>query len=196
MNLDALALPSGPLADASLALARQSESTPVADHSIRSFLFARLVAEQEGSVHDAAYEEDLLFAACVMHDLGLGTLAAGKARFEVEGADLAASVLAEHDVPAADVDRVWEAIALHSSLGLADRRGLLTYLTHKGVFIDAGRFTDLDADRVRPIYTRYPRPAGARFLQDAIVEHAARSEAAAPPYSIAAELLRQRRAEA
>ena len=196
MKLDALALPSGPLADASLALARQSESTPIADHSIRSFLFARLVAEQEGSVHDAAYDEDLLFAACVMHDLGLGTLGAGKARFEVEGADLAASVLAEHDVPAADVDRVWEAIALHSCLGLADRRGVLTYLTHKGVFIDGGRFTDLDADRVRPIYARYPRPAGARFLQDAIVEHAARSEAAAPPYSIAAELLRRRRAEA
>ena len=192
---NALALPSGPLADASLALARQSESTPIADHSIRSFLFARLVAEQEGSAHDAAYDEDLLFAACVLHDLGLGTLAAGKARFEVEGADLAASVLTEHGVAAVDVDRVWEAIALHSSLGIADRRGLLTYLTHKGVFIDGGRFTDIDAARLQSIYAVYPRPAGHRFLQDAIVEHAARSEAAAPPYSIAAELLRQRRAE-
>lgn len=76
-----------------------------------------MVAEQEGSLSDAAYDEDLLFAACVMHDLGLGALAAGKARFEVEGADLAASVLTEHDVSAADVDRVWEAIALHSSFG-------------------------------------------------------------------------------
>jgi len=194
---NALALPAGPLATASLALARQSESTPIADHSIRSFLFARLVAEQEGSAHDAAYDEDLLFAACVLHDLGLGTLAAGKARFEVEGADLAASVLTEHGVAAADVDRVWEAIALHSSLGIADRRGLLTYLTHKGVFTDAGRFTDIDATRLWPIYAVYPRPAGNHYLQDAIVEHAARSEAeAAPPYSIAAELLRQRRAEA
>ncbi|MEV6825299.1 HD domain-containing protein [Amycolatopsis sp. NPDC051102] len=193
---NALALPRGPLADASLALTRQSVSAPIADHSIRSFLFARLLAEQEGAVHDAAYDEDLLFAACVLHDLGLGTLAAGEARFEVEGADLAASVLTEHGVPAADVDRVWEAIALHSSLGLADRRGLLTCLTHKGVFIDAGRFDDLDPDLLRPVYAGYPRPADARFIQDAIVEHAARSEAAAPPYSIAAELLRQRRAEA
>lgn len=191
---NALALPGGPLADASLALARQSESTPIADHSIRSFLFARLVAEREGSLHDAAYDEDLLFAACVMHDLGLGTLAAGKARFEVEGADLAASVLTEHGVSAVDVDRVWEAIALHSSLGLADRRGLLTYLTHKGVFIDGGRFTDIDADGLRTVHAGYPRPAGDRSVRDAIVEHAGRSEAAAPPYSIAAELLRQRRA--
>ncbi len=112
----------------------------------------------------------------------------------MEGADLAASVLTEHGVPAADVDRVWEAIALHSIIGIADRRGLLTYLTHKGIFIDAGRFTDLDTEQSRQVYAVYPRPAGAAFIQDAIVQHAARSEAAAPPYSIAAELLRQRRA--
>jgi hypothetical protein len=193
---NALTLPTGPLADASLALTRQSVSTEIAEHSIRSFLFARLVAEQEGSVHDAAYDEDLLFAACVLHDLALGRLGTGRARFEVEGADLATPVLTEHGVPAADIDRVWEAIALHSIVGIADRRGLLTYLTHKGVFIDAGRFTDLDAERLQQVYAVYPRPAGAGFILDAIVEHAARSDAAAPPYSIGAELLRQRRAEA
>ena len=193
---DALTLPTGPLADASLALARQSVSGPIAEHSIRSFLFARLLAEQEGSLQDAAYDEDLLFAACVLHDLALGRLGAGQARFAVEGADLAAAALTEHGVPAADVDRVWEAIALHSIVGIADRRGLLTYLTHKGIFIDAGRFTDLGAERLQQVYALHPRPASAAFILDAIVEHAARSDAAAPPYSIAAELLRQRRAEA
>ncbi|MFE3830429.1 HD domain-containing protein [Streptomyces sp. NPDC059092] len=191
---DTFALPTSRLAHASLDLVQKSESTPIADHSIRSFLFARLLAEQEGCLNDAAYDENLLFAACVMHDLGLGTLAAGQARFEVEGADLAASVLTEHGIAAADADRVWEAIALHSSLGIAHRRGLLTYLTHKGVFTDAGLFTDLDAAMLQPIYATYPRPADDRFVQDAIVEHAARSRAAAPPYSIAAELLRRRRA--
>ncbi|MFG1643243.1 HD domain-containing protein [Amycolatopsis sp. NPDC049252] len=190
---DTLALPTGPLADASLRLARESESAAIADHSVRSFLFARLLAEQDGSVHDAAYDEGLLFAACALHDLGLGSLATGKARFEVEGADLAASVLTEHGVPAADVDRVWEAIALHSSLGIADRRGLLTSLTHKGVFIDAGNFTGLDPGSREPVYAAYPRPEGERWIEDAIVEHAARSAAAAPPYSLGAELLRQRR---
>src|SRR6476646_6055788 len=136
---DILRLPTGPLVDASLALVRSTESQPILDHSIRSFLFARLLAEHEGCLGDAAYDEELLFAATVMHDLGLGEHARGQARFEVEGADLAAAVLREHGVAEADVDRVWEAIALHSSIGIADRRGLLTYLTHTGVFIDAGR---------------------------------------------------------
>ena len=191
---DILALPTVQLADVSLSIVQKTEKAPIADHSIRSFLFARLLAEQEGSVDDAAYDEDLLFAACVMHDLGLGTLAAGRARFEVEGADLAASVLTGHGVSAADVDRVWEAIALHSSIGIAHRRGLLTYLTHQGVFVDIGRVTDIETALLQPIYATYPRPAGDTSIRDAIIEHAARSEAAAPPYSISAELLRQRRA--
>src|SRR2546421_2513656 len=135
---DILLLPTGPLAEASLALARSSESRPIVDHSIRSFLFARLLADHEGCVNDVAYDEDLLFAATVMHDLGLGEHAPGQARFEVEGADLAAGALRKHGVAEADVDRVWEAIALHSSIGIADRRGLLTYLTPKDVATDVG----------------------------------------------------------
>jgi hypothetical protein len=188
-----LALPAGPLAGAALSLAQRTESTPVADHSIRSFFFARLLASQDGSAGDAAYDENLLFAACTMHDLGLGTSAPGKERFEVEGADLAAGLLRQHGVAAADVDRVWEAIALHSSIGIAGRRGLLTYLTHKGVFTDAGQFTDLPEDLLQQVFTAYPRRAGDTYIRDAIVAHAKRSPAAAPPYSIAAELLRQER---
>src|SRR5207302_2014576 len=164
---DILILPTGPLAEASLALAQSSESQPIVDHSIRSFLFARLLADHEGCLNDVAYDEDLLFAATVMHDLGLGEHAQGQARFEVEGADLAAGVLREHGIAEADVDRVWEAIALHSSIGIADRRGLLTYLTHKGVFIDVGRVADGVADQLRQeVFTAYPRPAGDRSIVD------------------------------
>jgi hypothetical protein len=187
-----LALPTGPLVDASLELVRSTESQPIAEHSIRSFLFARLFAEREGALNDAAYDEELLFAATVMHDLGLGEHARGRARFEVEGADLAAGVLRKHGVGEADVDRVWEAIALHSSHGLAERRGLLTYLTYKGVFIDAGPLADAVADGLRKeVLNAYPKPTARRYLAEAIIEHANRSPAAAPPGSLAAYLLLQ-----
>jgi hypothetical protein len=191
---DILVLPTGALADSSLATVRSSVSRPIVDHSIRSFLFARLLADHDGSLGDADYDEDLLFAATVMHDLGLGERAKGEARFEVEGADLAAAVLRTHGVAERDIDRVWEAIALHASIGIAHRRGLLTSLTHKGVFLDAGRITDGVADRLRQeVLTAYPRPAGDRSIADAIVAHATRSDAAAPPGSLAFELLRQHR---
>jgi hypothetical protein len=190
---DILMLPTGALADSSLATARSSVSRAIVDHSIRSFLFARLLADHEGCLNDADYDEDLLFAATVMHDLGLGERATGEARFEVEGADLAAAVLRRHGVADRDIDRVWEAIALHASLGIAHRRGLLTSLTHKGVFIDAGRITDGVADLRQDVLNAYPRPAGGRTIADAIVAHATRSDAAAPPGSLAFELLRQHR---
>ena len=165
------------------------------EHSIRSFLYARLLADVEGSMDDADYDEGLLFAACVLHDLGLGRHAPGEARFEVEGADLAAALLADYGVETSDIDRVWEAIALHSSVGIADRLGLLTYLTHRGVFIDGGRDTSIATAQLQVIRAAYPRPANDTSVKDAIVAHASRSEAAAPPYSIAAELLRQQQAD-
>ena len=189
-----LTLPAGPLADASLAIAQASTSEPIVDHSVRSFLFARLLAEHEGCLNDAAYDEQLLFAATVMHDLGLGHHAEGQARFEVEGADLAAAVLRNHGVAEVDVDRVWEAIALHACEGIADRRGLLTYLTHKGIFLDIGKVGDGVADRLRrEVLNAYPQPADIGYLRDAIVTHASRSEAAAPTGSLGGHLLLQHR---
>jgi hypothetical protein len=189
---DILSLPAGPIADASLTIARASASEPIADHSIRSFLFARLFAEREGCLDDAAYDEQLLFAATVMHDLGLGDHAEGQARFEVEGADLAADVLRKHGVAEADVDRVWEAIALHACEGIADRRGLLTYLTHKGVYFDIGKLGGGLADRLRrDVFDAYPLPADGGYLIGAIVNHASRSATAAPTGSLGAHLLLQ-----
>jgi hypothetical protein len=171
---DVPALPAGPLAAASLSVVQATASAPIAGHSIRTFCYAHLLAG---------------------HDLGLGSLAAGQARFEVEGADLAAAVLTEHGVAAPEVDRVWEAIALHSSVGIAHRRGLLTYLTHRGVFIDSGRDTGLPAGLIQRVRMAYPHRAGKRYLADAIADHASRSEAAAPPGSLGFELLRQRLAK-
>ena len=145
-------------------------------------------------MNDAAYDEELLFAAAVMHDLGLGEHAQGQARFEVEGADLAAEVLRAYGVPEAGVDRIWEAIALHASHGLAERRGLLTYLTYKGVFIDVGRLADAVADGMRKeVLNAYPKPTEGPYIAEAIIAHANRSSAAAPPGSLAAHLLLQQR---
>ncbi|MEU4493684.1 HD domain-containing protein [Streptomyces sp. NPDC023998] len=190
-----LDLPTGPLAEAILSTVRTSETPSVANHSMRSFFFAQLFAAHEGCLQDAAYDRDLLFAATVLHDLGTGDLAEGEARFEVEGADLAADLLRRHQVPETDIDRVWEAIALHTSPGIAERRGLLSYLTREGVGIDFGRNAEIVTLWEKQIHAAYPRLAMVRSLVDAIVERAARSDAAAPRYSIGGEMLRERRAD-
>ncbi|MBJ7290969.1 HD domain-containing protein [Williamsia sp.] len=188
-----LEIPTDPIAIAALQAARSTESESVFNHSVRSYLWAVLLADHENATRDADYDPGLLFAATVMHDLGAGSRAPGRQRFEVEGADLAAALLTDHGVTATDVDRVWEAIAIHTSPGIAERRGLLAYLVREGVGIDFGRQADVVRDHADDIHARYPRLSMVRSLVDAIVDHAARDEAAAPRYSTPGELLRERR---
>jgi HD domain len=184
------------LAQAAIRLAQSSESPSVFNHSVRSYLFGELLAAHEGMRPGADYDSEALFLGCVLHDLGVGTAAPGKARFEVEGADLAAALLTEHGCDRAVVDAVWEAIALHTSLGIAERRGPLCHLVHSGVGADFGRNADfIDDKTAAAIHADYPRLSMASTLVDAIAAHAQRSPEAAPPYSMPGEVLRERRTD-
>ena len=51
-----LVLPTGGLAGAALSLVRETADKPIVDHSLRSFFFARLTAQQEGLLTEAAYD--------------------------------------------------------------------------------------------------------------------------------------------
>ena len=95
------ALPDAPLAVRAVEYVRSCETDPVINHSIRSYLFAALLAEHEGLRAGADFDKDLLFFACVLHDLGTSPLASGTQRFEVDGADMAATFLAGNGIGAA-----------------------------------------------------------------------------------------------
>ncbi|MDH6141890.1 MULTISPECIES: HD domain-containing protein [Kitasatospora] len=195
---DLITLPGTPLADAVVNLIRPVETPSVVNHSIRSYLFARLVADRLGLAAGHDYHDDLLFAACAMHDLGVASDGPHSQRFEVEGADRAASFLTGRGVPAADADQVWQAIALHTSPGIAERRGTLCLLVREGVTLDVSgpvsantvdAVTDEQADAV---HAAYPRLDMARSLTDAIVAQAAKNPKNAPRYTVPGELLRER----
>jgi hypothetical protein len=189
-----LELPGTAVAQAAARLAQSSESPSVFNHSVRSFFFGGLLAAREGIRPGTEYDSEALFLACVLHDLGVGSAAPGEARFEVEGADLAAALLTEHGCDRAVVDGVWEAIALHTSAGIADRRGALCHLTRSGVGIDFGLIADfIDEQTAASIHARYPRLSMASTLVDAIAAHAQRSPEGAPPYSLPGDVLRERR---
>jgi hypothetical protein len=197
---DLIALPGTPLADAIVNLIRPVETPSVFNHSIRTYVFARLVAARLALAVGRDYDEDLLFAACAMHDLGVASDGAHRQRFEVEGADRAAEFLIDRGVPSADADQVWQAIALHTSPGIAERRGPLCVLVREGVALDFGgplgadhidAVTDEQAD---DLHSAYPRLDMIRSLTDAIVTHAAKNPKNAPRYAIPGELLREREA--
>ena len=187
------ALPTTRLAVRAVEYVHACETEPVANHSLRSYLFAVLLADHEGLQPSADFDPDLLFFACVLHDLGTSPVAGGTQRFEVDGADLAAKFLTDNGVGARGVDLVWEAIALHSSPGIAERRGALAYLTRRGVGIDFGPGSEFITDaQGQAVHSRYPRLRMVPSLIDEIVRHAGRSPQNAPRYSIAGELVRER----
>ena len=94
----------GPAATAALELATAHEIPSVLNHSIRTHLFALMHAEKLGLSAGADFDAELLFVACVLHDLGASDAYDGPQRFEVEGADAAAALLAEHGRPVEDAD--------------------------------------------------------------------------------------------
>lgn len=175
---------------AALELVRANETPALVNHSVRSYLFGTLIAEHRG-VTD--FDPSLLFFSCVLHDIGLSELGNRSQRFEVDGADVAAEFLAEQGFSAVERGTVWEAIALHTSAGIAERRGPVTELTRRGVGVDFGRDAECVTDeQAAAIHAAWPRLSMESVLTDAIVGQAQARAEKAPRYSIAAELLRER----
>jgi hypothetical protein len=184
------ALPDSAAAHAALDLVRANESAAIANHSVRAFLFATLIADHRG-VTD--FDPSLLFFSCVLHDIGLSELGNRRQRFEVDGADVAAEFLAQLGFSAVDRGAVWEAIALHTSAGIAERLGPVTELTRRGIGADFGRDTDFVSDeQAALIHAAYPRLAMERSLVDEIVAQAQGHPEKSVRYTFPGELVRER----
>jgi HD domain len=126
-------IPDSKLAVNALDLVKTESHTSIYKHVLRTFVFGALAARVEG----IRFDEELAFLAAVLHDLGLTKrFGAPTGRFEVVGADAAQSYLSGEGVAAEQAALVWEAIALHTSNGIALRRAPEVVLVHIGASID------------------------------------------------------------
>jgi hypothetical protein len=155
----------------------------VAHHSVRSYLFGRELAAAKGLRRDIDYDDELVFLSCILHDLGATEYANGDQRFEVDGADAAARFLRDHGVQEARVTTVWQAIALHTSVGLAHRFGPEQAVAQMGIGTD---IIGLDrqmlpagfADRV---HSSWPRHDLGFALAELIADQVEANPAKGPP---------------
>ncbi|WP_028925063.1 DUF4440 domain-containing protein [Pseudonocardia acaciae] len=160
-------------------------------HSVRSYVYARELAGRRG-LGPADYDDELLFLGCVLHDMGLSERGNGDQRFEVDGADLAAEFLRDRGVDERRVEIVWDAIALHTSVGIAGRKRPEIALTHAGTGADVlGMDRDqLPDELVERVHAVLPRADIGYALTDAIVAQAARNPGKADPSTFPGHLLR------
>ncbi len=73
-----------------------------------------------------------------MHDLGLTEKFIKDARFELDGADAARQYLVDNKFPEEKAEVIWDAIALHATMELPERKRPEIALVHLGAFMDGG----------------------------------------------------------
>jgi hypothetical protein len=140
-------LPETELAVAARTLASTVSPAFIYNHCVRSYLFAREIASANGIRAGVEYDDELVYLACILHDLGATDHANGDQRFEVDGADAALRFLQSHGVDDARAKTVWNAIALHTSVGIAHRFGPVEGIAQTGIATDV---IGIAKDQLRP----------------------------------------------
>ncbi len=170
-----------------LELVGSAAEPAIAAHSARTFRYAAAIAAAEPGT-DPGLDPDVLFHACLLHDIGTTDLAAGLSRFEVAGADLAARTVAGHGFGPERQATVWQAVALHTSPQIAERMGTVTRLVRLGVRADFGE--DLVDAQLRAATERdCPRLDIERVLSAAVVRQCLAEPERAPSGTWPAALL-------
>lgn len=126
------------------------------NHSLRVFLFASL----NGKRNALSYDPELLYVSSIFHDLGLTShFSSPDKRFEVDGANAARDFLKSHGLPKESLQLVWDTIALHTTIGIAEHKEPEVALMYSGVGLDVmgeGYENLSDANR-EEIISAFPR---------------------------------------
>ncbi|KUI68207.1 Cyanamide hydratase [Cytospora mali] len=192
-------IPDHPACTEALSLARSSLPTSIFNHSLRVSHYASRhnpPATSTAPFTAPKFEPHALFVACILHDIGTAdSLASDDARrFEVTGADIAASLLERHGVDDEVVREVWLAIAMHTSPHVAEGAGGLVRAVRLAVRADFGTHT-VGEDVVRETESQLPRLDVEKDLGDAVVRQAVLLPSKAPGGSWPGDLLRAHAAE-
>jgi hypothetical protein len=171
------------IAKAAADLARTASPPYLYNHAARTYLFGALI----GRATKLKFDEELLYLASILHDLGLTEQFMGIRAFEIEGAIAAEKFLRQQGLSVAKASVVWDGIAMHplpisqykrpeialvaagaaadvvgaglETVSAADRDAVLQAFPRLGF---KSKFVTSCADVVR----RYPRGAGRTFMRD------------------------------
>jgi hypothetical protein len=149
-------IPDSQLAREVTQLIRDTESELLFSHSTRVYFWAALIGKQKARLFDS----ELLYAASMFHDIGLTSIYQKSAlRFEVDGANAARDFLRSHGIAEGDVDKVWNAIALHTTPGIPEHMHSEIALLQAGAGMDvAGRgFENFTPAQRQAVVAAYPR---------------------------------------
>ncbi len=126
-------IPDSQMARAAMQLVRDTESDLLFHHSNRVFLFGALAGRRK----QLQFDSELLYIGALFHDMGLqAPYSSANERFEVDGANAARDFLRAYHIGEAEIDQVWDAIALHTTPGIPQHKKPVVALVTAGVEMD------------------------------------------------------------
>jgi hypothetical protein len=156
-EISGVRIPDSRLAREATQFIRDTESDFLFEHSTRVYFWGALA----GKRRDLTFDPELLYTAALFHDVGLTIgFQESRLRFEVDGANAARDFLRGHGISDVDIERVWLAIALHTTPGISAHLHPIAALTAEGVMMDLvglgyDEFTDAQRQAVE---TAHPHP--------------------------------------
>jgi hypothetical protein len=156
-EVSGIRIPDSKLARDAAQLIRDREGELLFQHSTRVYYWAALA----GTRKDLGFNPELLYVAAMFHDYGL-TAAYGEShlRYEVDGANAARDFLRSHGISKADSERVWLAIALHTTNGISAHLFPMAALLAEGANMDlvGAGYDDFTAAQRNAVEVAHPHP--------------------------------------
>jgi hypothetical protein len=144
-----------PLVTAVIEYAQRLSDPYLFNHAMRSWLFAEAIGRIKGII----YDHEVVAIGTILHDIGLTAGVAGPNRFEVNGADAAASFVRGQGLSDRRIQLIWDLVALNSTPSLALHKEPEVAVGTMGIGLDYGGF-DLEvlpASDLSRILSAFPR---------------------------------------
>src|SRR5580692_7268080 len=131
-------------------LSRSVSPAYLFNHAMRTYLFGSLVGRALGQ----KFDDEILYLASILHDLGLTERFQGDLPFEIQGAEVAKHFLEENAFPRERTETLWDGIAMPASaIGQLKRPEIA--LVGEGT----------GADVLRPDFSRIKKSGVAEILK-------------------------------
>lgn len=134
--LAGLRVPDSPRISEALQYAQNLCEPYLFNHAVRSWLFAARL----GQVKQIDCDPEVVAIGTLLHDIGLTAGVPGANRFEVNGADAAASFVKERGFTPRRTQLVWDLVALNSTVSIALHKEPEVALGTMGIGLDYGGF--------------------------------------------------------
>jgi hypothetical protein len=164
-SIAGIAVPQDRISAATWAWAHERLPAYLLTHSVRSYCWGASIGAAEG----LPFEARILWAAALMHDVGLTSIPRNHRCFEFQGGAIARRFLTAAGMPATDADRVRTAIELHMAPKVTLEDGADAVLLDRATGLDVRGAEYELVNAIRPDVVRaFPRGAFDRHFLAAI----------------------------